>query len=67
MLLAPMVEIFCDVDDFQKKHIEQTAEKKLPPPPGKNRRKTEMSEGDDRQVVEKLMRGLTGLTGLSAG
>jgi len=51
MLLAPIVEIFCDVDDFYKKHIEQTVGKKLPLSPGKRQRKTEMSEGEMMTIM----------------
>ena len=51
MLLAPIVEIFCDVDDFYKNHIKQTANKKLPMPPGKRQRKTEISEGEMMTIM----------------
>ena len=51
MLLAPVVEIFCDVDDFYKEHMEQTMGKKLPILPGKRQRKTEMSEGEMMTIM----------------
>jgi hypothetical protein len=51
MLPAPIVEIFCDIDDFYKKHLEQSAGKTLPLPSGKRHRKTEMSEGEMMTIM----------------
>ena len=51
MLLAPIVEIFCDVDDFYKKHIEKSSGKKLPMLAGKRQRRTEMSEGEMMTIM----------------
>ncbi len=51
MLLAPIVEIFCDVDDFCKNHLEQSSGKKLSMPPGRRHRKTEMSEGEMMTIM----------------
>jgi IS5 family transposase len=46
MLLAPIVEIFCDIDDFYKSHAQQFAAKALPLVKGKRCRKTDMSESE---------------------
>lgn len=46
MILAPIVEIFCDIDDFYKQHVTKYANKTLPSPKGKRNRKTEMSESE---------------------
>ena len=43
MILAPIVEIFCDIDDFYKSHSKKTANKFLPLAPDKRQRKTELS------------------------
>ena len=51
MLLAPIVEIFCDVDDFYKNHTKLTTNKKLPMHSGKRQRKTEMSEGEMMTIM----------------
>lgn len=51
MLLAPIVEIFSDVDDFCKKYRGQAVYKKLPMPPGKRQRKTGMSEGEMMTIM----------------
>jgi hypothetical protein len=51
MLLAPIVEIFCDGDDFYKNHIKNPTSKKLSMPPGKRQRKTEMSESEMMTIV----------------
>src|SRR5579871_1119281 len=51
MLLAPMVEIFCDIDDFYKKHVKQPLIKKLPTLSGKRNRKTTMSESEMMTVM----------------
>jgi hypothetical protein len=46
MILAPIVEIFCDIDEFYKSHSKKTANKLLPLPQGKRQRKTELSESE---------------------
>ncbi|EKD71006.1 MAG: transposase, IS4 family protein [uncultured bacterium] len=46
MILVPIVEIFCDIDEFYKDHIKKSATKLLPLPKGKRRRKTELSESE---------------------
>lgn len=53
MLLAPMVEIFCDIDDFYKQHINQPPIKKLPHLSGKRcrNRKTAMSGSEMMTVM----------------
>jgi len=51
MLLTPIVEIFCDIDDFYKSYVKQFAGKILPRKIGKRQRKTEMSESEIMTVV----------------
>lgn len=51
MILAPIVEIFCDIDDFYKSHVKQLAAKSLPLPKGKRQRKTEMSESEMMTIM----------------
>lgn len=51
MLLAPIVEIFCDVDDFYKAHLKQGLAKKVPLPWGRRQRKTEMSESEMMTIM----------------
>lgn len=51
MLLAPIVEIFCDIDDFYKQYITNSANKALPLPAGKRNRKTEMSESEMMTIM----------------
>jgi hypothetical protein len=46
MLLAPIVEIFCDIDEFYKNYAKEFANKLLPLPKGRRQRKTELSESE---------------------
>lgn len=46
MLLAPIVEIFCDIDDFHKEYMKKFSKIALEPQKGKRQRKTEMSESE---------------------
>lgn len=46
MILAPIVEIFCDIDEFYKQHVKELAIKALPLAKGKRQRKTELSESE---------------------
>ena len=51
MLLAPIVEIFCDIDDFYKSYAQQFATKALPLTKKKRRRKTDMSESEMMTIM----------------
>jgi hypothetical protein len=51
MLLTPIVEIFCDIDDFCKTHVTQNTAKALPSPNKKRQRKTEMSESEIMTIL----------------
>ena len=51
MILAPIVEIFCDIDDFYKNHVKKSASKILPLPKGKRQRKTELSESEMMTIM----------------
>ena len=51
MLLAPIVEIFCDIDEFYKNHIKESRNKTLPLPKGKRQRKTELSESEMMTIM----------------
>lgn len=51
MLLAPIVEIFCDIDEFYKNHVKKSASKKFPLPKGKRQRKTELSESEMMTIL----------------
>lgn len=51
MLLAPIVEIFCDIDDFYKQHRHEFANRCLPITAGKRRRNTQMSESEMLSIM----------------
>lgn len=51
MILAPMVEIFCDIDEFYKNYSKETAKKLFPLPPGRRQRKTELSESEMMTIM----------------
>lgn len=51
MLLAPIVEIFCDIDDFYKKHLTEFATKALPSLEKTRDRKTQMSESEMMTIM----------------
>ena len=51
MLLAPIVEIFCDIDEFCKSHVKELANKLFPLPQGKRQRKTELSESEMMTIM----------------
>lgn len=51
MILAPIVEIFCDIDAFYKQHITNSENKILPLPKDKRNRKTEMNESEMMTIL----------------
>jgi hypothetical protein len=51
MILAPIVEIFCDIDEFYKNYANESAGKSLPLPKGKRQRKTELSESEMMTIM----------------
>lgn len=51
MILAPIVEIFCDIDEFYKNHLKETAKKLFPLPPNKRQRKTKLSESEMMTIM----------------
>ena len=51
MILAPIVEIFCDIDEFYKNHVKKSAARLLPLPKGKRQRKTALSESEMMTIL----------------
>lgn len=51
MILAPIVEIFCDIDDFYKSYDQNLYIKALPSPNGRRNRKTEMSASEMMTIM----------------
>jgi hypothetical protein len=51
MILAPIVEIFCDMDEFYKHYVKEVMSKNLPLPKGKRQRKTELSESEMMTIM----------------
>jgi hypothetical protein len=51
MILAPIVEIFCDIDEFYKNYVKESANKLLPLPRGKRQRKMQMSESEMMTIL----------------
>lgn len=51
MILAPLIEIFCDIDEFYKNYAKESEKKLLPLPRGKRQRKTELSESEMMTIM----------------
>jgi len=51
MILAPIVEIFCDIDEFYKNYERESAKKFFPLAKDKRQRKTELSESEMMTIM----------------